>query len=273
MKSRTHPQSWHAYEGAWFTLFTMHKEATIHLLWSIDWGFMYAHRNITMSSSHPWNIRSRPGSLYPIPELHCGLKILLRSLCAIQASSIVGGGWNVPIGLKFGHVCGRVHPMIWTHHSQLVHHCHHPHSWTLSSWEFTSTAGAEDVLSIYSGSDGAFGVGTRLWDREEGVIWGKLPVGLKGEPESWLLLWLSLQSLELILCISLGYFFGGINCWGSYNMHKLDLVMYAYFVNQNSHSPYYWKTYLEPKLTRLPSFHFIFMLYGDGCHDNYLFWS
>ena len=33
-----------------------------------------------------------------------------------------------------------------------------------------STAGAEDVLSIYSGSNGAFGVGTRLWDREEGVI-------------------------------------------------------------------------------------------------------
>ena len=32
-----------------------------------------------------------------IPELHCGLKIFLRSLCAIQASSIVGGGWNLPI--------------------------------------------------------------------------------------------------------------------------------------------------------------------------------
>ena len=173
---------------------------------------MYAHRNITMSSSHPWNIRSRPGSLHPIPELHCGLKILLRSMCAIQASSIVGGGWNVPIGLNFGHVCGRGASND-SDASFIIGASLSPS--TLMNSQLLgiysgSTAGAEDVLSIYSGSDGAFGVGTMLWDREVEVIWGKLPVGLKGEPESWLLLWLSLQSLELILCISLGYFLGGL---------------------------------------------------------------
>ena len=57
---------------------------------------------------------------------------------------------------------------------------------------------------------------------------------------------LSLRSLELILCIILGHFLWGIDCWGSHNVHKFNSVMYAYFVNWNSHSPYYWKTfYLE----------------------------
>lgn len=122
------------------------------------------------------------------------------------------------------------------------------------------------ALMVHLGWGQGYGIEKKGWF-EANCQW------VLSELESWLLLWLSLWSLELILCISLGHFFGGIDCWGSYDMHKFDSVMYAYFVNQNSHSPYYWKTYLEPKLTRLPSFHFIFMLYGDRCHDNYLFWS
>ena len=83
IKLWAHLWSWQAYDGACSILLTMHSEAAIYFLLLTDWGFIYAHKNITMSSSWPQNIKSSPVSLYLISKLYHGLKIFLGSLHAI----------------------------------------------------------------------------------------------------------------------------------------------------------------------------------------------